>query len=292
MTDVSEKKGRRKIPKNPDGTMTLLEHIIELRNRMVKAAIIIVLGAIVGWILYPHLLDILKEPYCSLPKDKRYSGTGANECDLVFTGPLDGFMIRIKIGAIAGIIMTGPLWLYQIWAFITPGLKKNERKYTLTFIAASTVLFAMGMTLAYFTLHKGLHLLVSAAGEGTVALLAVDKYLSFVNMMLMIFGASFEVPLLVVMLNMVGILSYERLMKWQRAAIFCIFVFAAVVTPSGDPFTMCALAVPMVILFEGAVVIARFHDKRKAARVAADNFHDIPDDEASPLDRTPSNRDD
>lgn len=291
MTEVTEKRRRRRIPKNDDGTMTLLEHILDLRNRLAKAAIIVVLGGIVGVIIYPYLLDILKEPYCSLPADQRFGGEGGN-CDLVFTGPTDGFMIRIKIGALAGIIMTAPLWLYQIWAFIAPGLKKNERKYTVIFVAASTVLFAMGMVLAYFALHKGLHLLISMAGEGTVALLSVDKYLSFVNMMLMVFGASFEVPLLVVMLNMVGILSYERLMKWQRISIFLIFVFAAVVTPTGDPFTMCALAVPMVLLFEVAVLIARFHDKRKAARVAAENFHDIPDDEASPLDRTPTKLDD
>ncbi len=272
--------------------MTLIEHLIELRNRVIKSVIIIALGSILGIYFYDHILDILKEPYCNLPVDHRLNIGGAKgSCKLIFTAPLEGFWIRIKVGAIAGAIITSPLWLHQLWAFITPGLKKNERKLSVIFIVCSTVLFMGGAVLAYFTLSKGLGILIGHAGNGTAALLAVGPYISFATAMLLIFGASFEFPLLIAMLNLVGVLSFERLMRWQRIIIFLVFVFAAIATPSQDPFTMCALAVPMVLLFEIAVLVAYFHDKRKARRAAAAGFGDIPDDEASPLDTTPSSTD-
>lgn len=271
--------------------MTLIEHLYELRNRLVKAVLFIVIGMVVAWFLYDHILTILKHPYCSLPASHRLNTGHGNSCSLIFTGPLDGFLIRLKVMLVAGIIMASPFWLYQLWAFITPGLKKKERKITIWFVISSTVLFIGGAALAYFVLTKGLRVLVESAGSGTVAALAVTSYLRFVLAMLTIFGVSFEVPLLIVMLNMVGVLSFERLKKMQRILIFAIFAFAAVVTPSQDPFTMCALAVPMVILFEGAVLVAWRHDKRKAAREDTEFFHNLSDDETSPLDTTPSDVD-
>jgi sec-independent protein translocase protein TatC len=167
-------------------------------------------------------------------------------------------------------VFTGPLWLYQIWAFITPGLRKNERKYTIIFILVSTALFAAGMTLAYLVLSKGLNILLTQAGNGVQALLTVNSYLSFVTLMLVIFGAAFELPLLIVMANLAGVLPGKLLKKSQRIGIFLIFLFAAVATPSTDPFTMCAMALPMVLLFEGAVLFAVVHDRRKARRRAAE----------------------
>lgn len=286
-TVADQSKRRRRPPRTPDGTMTLIEHLMELRNRIFKAAIVIVLGSIVGIVFYSQILDILKQPYCDLPADHRLVVGSKDKCALIFTGPLEGFFTRIKVGAIAGIILTSPVWLYQLWAFITPGLKKNERKISLIFIVCSTLLFIGGACLAYFTLSKGLRILIGGAGNGTAALLAVGPYISFATAMLLIFGASFEFPLLISMLNMVGALSFERLMKWQRIIIFMVFVFAAIATPSQDPFTMCALAVPMVVLFELAVLVAYFHDKRKSKRQAAESFTDIPDDVASPLDSRP-----
>ena len=169
---------------------------------------------------------------------------------------LDGFTTRLKVAVISGAVFTAPLWLYQIWAFITPGLKRNERKYTVVFIAASTILFVAGMSLAYLVLSRGLHVLVGAAGSGTLAILTVNSYLSFVTLLLTVFGLAFELPLLVVMANLVGVLPAKLLRKSQRIAIFLIFLFAAVATPSTDPFTMCAMAIPMCVLFEGAVVFA------------------------------------
>lgn len=272
--------------------MPLVEHLRELRNRLAKAVLFVAVGTVVAWFFYDHILAFLEAPYCSLPSKLRYSGQIDDSCSLVIQDPLSGFLRRIKVSALVGAVGSAPLWLYQIWAFVAPGLKRNEKRYTISFVIASTVLFACGAVLAYLTLAKGLQLLVSTAGEGTVALFTIDNYLSFVNTMLVVFGASFEVPLLVVMLNLVGVLSYQRLRRWQRVAIFLIFVFAAIATPSQDPFTMCALAVPMCALFEGAVLFAFVHDRRKARREAAESFHELPDDVASPLDTTPSTIDD
>jgi sec-independent protein translocase protein TatC len=280
----------RRTPRTPDGTMTLIEHLYELRNRIMKAAVFVVIGMIVAWFLYNGILAILKHPYCALPSKYRLipENNPNNKCPLVYTGPLDAFLIRLKVMLISGIVLSSPFWLYQLWAFITPGLKKNERRLTVTFVGASTVLFAGGACLAFFVLTKGLRVLVESGGSGTAALLSINQYLSFVIAMLTIFGASFEVPLLIVMLNMVGVLSYARLKKMQRILIFAIFAFSAIATPSQDPFTMLALAVPMCILFEAAVVICWRHDKRKAARGDNEFFRNLSDDETSPLDETPS----
>ncbi len=270
-----------------DGTMSLRDHIVELRSRLLKALLFIGLGAIVGWILYPAILEVLKAPYCDLPADRRFPPQAVGEdCKLLFTAPLDGFILRLKVGAICGVILAAPFWLYQLWAFVTPGLHRRERRYTVLFVSASTVLFAAGAVLSYFTIEKALALLVNLAGNDTVAAIEVTKYISFVTSMLLVFGAAFELPLLVTMLNLVGILSAARLLRWQRLAIFLIFVFAAVATPSQDPISMCMLAIPMALLFEISVFFAWLHDRRKARREAAAGFGDLSDDVASPLDLT------
>jgi sec-independent protein translocase protein TatC len=243
--------------------------------------VIVAAGAVLGWYLYGPILDFLKHPYCSVPAKYRYQPQGAGECVLTYNGVLDGFTARLKVSVIAGAVFTGPLWLYQIWAFITPGLRRNERRYTLAFIAASTVLFAAGCTLAYVVLAKGLRVLLEQAGYGTQALLTVGDYISFVTMMLIAFGAAFEVPLLVVMANFAGVLSARLLKKSRRLGIFLIFLFAAIATPSTDPFTMCAMALPMVVLFEAAIQIAVVHDRRKARRQAAERAAEHLDDAVS-----------
>ena len=267
--------------------MTLIEHLTELRNRLFKASVFVVLGMVVGWFLYQPVLDLLKRPYCALPPDKRFP-PNTTGCELVFFGVGDGFLIRIKVVFITGLVLSAPFWLYQLWAFVTPGLKKNERKWTMVFVSSATVLFALGMTIAYLILPKALHVLVGLAGDGVAPLFAVKDYLSFIMSMLLIFGVAFELPLLVVILNLAGVLTYKRLMSWQRMAIFLIFVFAAVATPSQDPISMIFMAVPLCLLFEVAVLVARFHDKRKAEREAVESFENLSDDEASPLDYTPS----
>jgi sec-independent protein translocase protein TatC len=271
---------------NPEGRMSVLDHLRELRRRLIIAVLFIVAGAIAGWFLYDPVLKFLEHPYCSVPIKYRYHSGDGKSCDLIYTGVLDGFTTRLKVSFIAGTVFSAPFWLYQIWGFVTPGLRKNERKYTVVFIVASTVLFAAGMALAYVVLSKGILVLLKASGEGTQALLTVNAYLSFVTLMLVIFGAAFELPLLVVMANLAGVLSAKVLKKSQRIAIFLIFAFAAVATPSTDPFTMCAMAIPMVVLFEGAVLFAVVRERRRARR--APEPEQYPDDDLpSPLDAIP-----
>jgi sec-independent protein translocase protein TatC len=227
-----------------------------------------------------------------VPAKYRYIANNTSNCALVYHGVLDGFTTRLKVCAISGAVLTGPLWLYQVWAFITPGLRKNERKYTLWFIFFSTVLFAAGVSLAYVVLSKGLRFVLEQAGSGAVAQLTVSDYISFVTLMLVVFGAAFELPLLIVMANFVGVLPARLLKKSRRIAIFLIFLFAAIATPSTDPFTMCAMAVPMAVLFEVAVQVAAVHDRRKARREAAERAEPHLDDaEPSQVDPIPHSLD-
>jgi sec-independent protein translocase protein TatC len=271
--------------------MSVLDHLRELRHRLIMVVLIVALGGVLGWIFYTPILDFLKHPYCSVPTKYRYVPQGGQECTLIYHGVLDGFTARLKISVIAGAVLTGPLWLYQIWAFITPGLRKNERKYTLRFIVASSALFVAGMALAYVVLAKGLNFVLEAAGAGTQALLTVNDYISFVTLMLIVFGLAFELPLILIMANLAGVLPAKLLKKSQRVGIFLIFVFCAVATPSTDPFTMCAMAFPMVLLFEGAVLFATVHDRRKARRKAEEAAladHERLDDETpSTVDAVP-----
>jgi sec-independent protein translocase protein TatC len=259
--------------------MSVLDHLRELRRRLILIVLFIAAGAVVGWLLYDPVLRFMEHPYCSVPVKYRYHGTDGKSCDLIYTGVLDGFTTRLKVSVIAGCVFSAPFWLYQIWAFITPGLRRNERKYTIVFIVASTLLFAAGMGLAYVVLSKGLNVLLRAAGSGTQALLTVNAYLSFVTLMMLVFGAAFELPLLVVMANMAGVLPARLLLKSQRLAVFLIFTFAAIATPSTDPFTMCAMAVPMVLLFEAAVLFAVIRERRKARREAQRPPERYPDDD-------------
>jgi sec-independent protein translocase protein TatC len=200
--------------------------------------------------------------------------------------------IRLKVAFLAGAVLSAPFWLYQLWAFITPGLKRNEKRYGIGFVAVSSLLFAGGAALAYISLAKGLELLLTLAGDGVVIALTAKDYIGFVLSLLVAFGVSFEVPLIAIALNLVGILSYEVLRKSRRWIFFLTIVFAAFVTPTQDPFTMLLMAGPMVLLFEVAIQIARIVDKRRAKREAAEHFHDLDDDEASPLDASPSSLDD
>jgi sec-independent protein translocase protein TatC len=268
---------------NPEGRMTALDHLRELRRRLIITLIIITAGAIAGWYLYDPVLRLLERPYCNVDPRYRFAG-GDGSCVLVYHGVLDGFHMRLKVAFATGAALTAPLWLYQVWAFITPGLRKKERRFTVAFVLASTLLFALGAVLAYLVLERGLSFLLGQAGPNVVALLTVNSYLSFVLKMLIAFGVAFELPLIVVLANLAGVLPARALRKSQRVAIFLIFVFAAVATPSADPFSMCAMAVPMVALFEAAVLIATVHDKRKAQqRIARHAVEDAADRELSPI---------
>lgn len=267
--------------------MPVMDHLRELRRRVVIVLLIVAAGGVLGWLFYAQILDFLRHPYCEVPVKYRFESQGGS-CVLIYHGVLDGFTTRLKVSVIAGAVITGPLWLYQIWAFITPGLRKNERKYTLIFVVTSTLLFFAGMALAYAVLSRGLTFVLKASGSGTEALLTINDYISFVTLMLVVFGAAFELPLLVVMANFAGVLPAKALKKSRRVSIFLVFVFAAVATPSTDPFTMCAMAVPMVLLLEAAIQVAALHDRRKARRRAAEReAAQLEDDEPSAVDPIP-----
>ena len=264
--------------------MSLVDHFIELRTRVVRACVAIVIGMVVGFFIWHPVYNVLKHPYCSLPPSKRHPYGGGSGCELVYSHPLDGFSIKLKVSAIVGILISSPVWLYQLWAFITPGLKRNERRWALSFVAASLALFSGGVFAAYLMLSKALEFLLGAAGGGTTALLDIAQYIGFVTRVMLLFGLSFEFPLIIVILNLAHLVRHERLWSWRRMEVFLVTVFAAVVTPSTDPYTMLALASPLWVLYEVAALIAWGTDKRRDAKTAS--LAQISPDEASPSPMT------
>jgi sec-independent protein translocase protein TatC len=222
------------------------------------------------------MLHALTRPYCELPADHRLL---AGQCTLIVTGVMDAFRLTLKLSLYAGILLAAPIWLYQLWRFITPGLRRQERRYAYWFVGVSLMLFAAGGTFAWATLTRGLQFLLGFATSGVAPLLSFDSYLSFVTAMVLVFGVSFEFPLLIVMLNIAGVLSAARLRRSSRFIIFGIVVFAAGATPSQDPFTMLALAAPLALLYGAALIFAVVHDRRKAVDAPVE----IPDDELSVL---------
>lgn len=263
--------------------MSLEQHLRELRHRVGVSIAAVVAATILAYVFHHLLMRGLTHPYCTLPDGYRLV---QDRCSLVVTGVLDAFTLTLKLSLYVGVILSSPVWLYQIWRFITPALYAHERRHALTFVAASMGLFALGGLFAWLTLSKGLHFLLGFATGSISSLLTFDSYLSFVTAMVLVFAVSFEFPLLVVMLNRVGVISAQRLRSWARAIIFGIVVFAAVATPSQDPFTMLALAGPMCLLFGVALLVASAHDRRRDRRLAASPYGALADDELASLDST------
>jgi sec-independent protein translocase protein TatC len=255
---------------NPEARMSLIEHLRELRNRVIKCAVALTAGSVAGWVVYPWVWNFVKAPYCkaqvkTLSSAVAHSaGSLGPHCQLYFSGVFDPLFLRLQISIAAGVIISSPVWLYQLWAFIAPGLYKRERRWAYFFVGAAIPLFAVGATIAYFAMTRGLQWLLHLTPADTTALIFINTYLSYAAAMLLIFGLAFEIPLVIVLLNMAGVLTHKRFRKWRRMIIFLVFAFAAIFTPSPDPLSMLLLAIPCVALVEAAEVIVWANDRRRA----------------------------
>ena len=266
---------------DPEGRMPLMEHIRELRNRLVKAALALVLAMIVGFVFFDHIWNFVSHPFCAAVIDQ-HTGCKAQGDRLIVTGVFDPFMLRVQIAFFVGLIISSPVWLYQIWAFIAPGLYRREKRWAYLFVGTAVPLFAAGAVLAYFAMSRGLHYLLGLTPNGVTNLPTITNYLNYFQAMILGFGLAFELPLALVILNMAHILTHERFRKWRRLMIFCAFLFAGIANPSPDPVSMLMLAVPCVVLVEVAEVVVWANDRRRAR--IPDPYAGLADDEASPLE--------
>lgn len=251
---------RRRAKRQQKTTMSVVGHLTELRSRLVWSAIAFVLVSIAVFILYEPIADFIREPLCQ-NKDLL---PGKN-CELVTLRVTGGFNFRLKLTALVGIGLSSPIWLYQVYAFVAPALSQKEKRYSLPFLLSAVILFLIGAALAYLTLPTGLRVLFQLGGEAIDPLLGAEEYLDFVGFLLLGFGVMFEMPLVLVFLGLAGVITTKQLRRQRRVAIVVIFILAAVVTPSQDPYTMSALAVPLYGLYELTIlVVALLTRKRKA----------------------------
>jgi sec-independent protein translocase protein TatC len=259
-----------------------MEHLRELRNRVVKMALALAAGMTAGFVFFNQAWHVIERPLCSATI-RGHSGCRTLGVDqLVLSGPLDAFYLRVKVALIAGVILSSPVWLYQIWAFAGPGLHAREKRWSCLFLGAALPLFGVGITACYLSLGRSMRYLLGLTPGGVQNLIQVDQYMSFVMAMMLAFGLAFEVPLLIVMLNLAGILTHERFAKWRRVLIFGVFLIAGAANPSPDPVTMLILGGACAVLVEAAEFIVWSHDRRRA-RLHPDPYAGLADDELSPL---------
>lgn len=282
---TQQKSRRKRKKKNPDGTMSLVDHINELRRRLFISLVALAVGTVIGFLWYQHTLlgiptlgEILRGPYCSLPPEVRADFSGDGHCRLLATGPFEMFLLRLKVGALAGLVFSSPVWLSQIWGFITPGLHKNERHWTFTFVSLAVLLFVMGAVLAYCVVAYGLSFLLTIGKEVQITALSGERYYNFVLGLLVIFGVSFELPLVIAMLNIAGLVEYNDLKDKRSYIIVGLFIFAAFMTPGQDPVSMLILSISLTVIVEISIQFTRINDKRRKKRDG-----NLSDDEASPL---------
>ncbi|MFN2526873.1 MAG: twin-arginine translocase subunit TatC [Actinomycetota bacterium] len=245
--------------------MTVLEHLSELRQRLVVSLATFAVLSVIAFFFFEPITDFLLRPLCSLPADR----LGPQGCRLVFTGPLEPFLVRLKVTALVGLIAASPVWLYQLWAFVAPGLTSKEKRYAVPFVVTSVALFLIGAAIAYATMKLGLRFLLSLGGENFVPFLRADTYLTFLALVLLGFGATFELPLLLFFLGLAGIISVEQLRRQRKVAFVAAFAIAAVVTPTQDPYTMTGMALPLYGLYELVIGLLSLRAKRKARKARA-----------------------
>ncbi|HEY5250095.1 MAG TPA: twin-arginine translocase subunit TatC [Acidimicrobiales bacterium] len=250
---------RPKAPRPTPDAMTLVEHIGELRRRLIISVAVLVVTATVGFVVYPQILNFLKSPYCHV--------AGPKNCLLYANGPLVGLTLRIKIATYGGLFMASPVILWEVWRFITPGLRRNERRYALAFVTASVTLFAAGAVLAYYTFPHALQFLGKIGGPSLKEIYSPENYIGLILALMAVFGLTFEFPVILVSLELVGILQPAKLASWRRWAIVVLVAFSAIITPSGDPFSMMALAIPLYLFYEISIVIGKVLLRRRTPAV-------------------------
>lgn len=251
-----------------DDTMTLTEHLAELRTRIIRAGLAVTIGAIVIIAFYDEVLQFLAQPYIDLcnRKGEAFCPDGA---ELNAFSPTEGISVRIRVGMYGGIIVALPVILWQIWRFVVPALEAKEKKYAIPFVLSSVILFCAGATLAYFSVSKALDFLIGWSGEQVTEVYGVEKYINLVSVMIFAFGIGFLLPVLLVFLQLVGVVTPRTLLGGWRYAIVGIFILAAVITPSGDPVTLMTLSTPMIMLYFVAIFIGWVIARGKLRNAAA-----------------------
>jgi sec-independent protein translocase protein TatC len=247
-----------------EGRMPLMEHLTELRDRLIKSVIAVGVGMVIGFVAYDWIFDFLLDPYLDVARGDEDGFPG-----LIQTDPLEGFSVRLKISAYSGIALAMPVLLWQLWRFVSPGLYAKEKRYAIPFVASALVLFFLGAGLAYFTLPKALEFLGDIGGENLVQFYSPNKYFQLITYMMLAFGIGFEFPILLVFLQLAGILQADTLAKGRRYAFVGIFVLVAVITPSGDPFSLFMLAIPMYLFYEASILIGRLITRRREQATSA-----------------------
>jgi len=276
---LARRRGPTEFQRASDGSMTLIEHIRELRDRLFKASLAVAVGLVFGWIASRTAFGMLKVPYCALMTKQNLLVNGT--CSFYQMGAADGLVLRMKLALWLALIVAAPVWLYQLWAFIAPGLHRHERKWAYTFTAIAAPLFGLGVTLGFIMASIGLEVLMDLGVLGAT-MLEVTKYVSFMTGMMLLFGVSFEFPLLLLMLNFAGVVSGKKMLSWWRVAVFISFAFAAVTTPDPGPFGMTVFAACLSLLYFIAVGVALLNDKRKGR--GKEIYEGLDDDETSSID--------
>lgn len=242
--------------------MPLLEHLSELRQRLMRALIALAIGTVVGYVVFPPVLDLLIAPYCGAVVELR----GQADCNLVALRPLEPFAVRLRTSLVIGLFVGGPAIFYQLWRFITPGLTTTEKRYALPFVVLSQVMFALGIGFAYLVIPQGLRILLTIGGPRIEALLAADEYLSFFLAMSIAFGLVFELPLVLISLVLVGVVSSSWLRQVRPYAVVIMFIASAFITPTVDAFTLLLIAGPMWLFYEFSILIAWLIERRRRRR--------------------------
>jgi sec-independent protein translocase protein TatC len=280
---VGERFVRSQRQQNPDGRMPLMEHIRELRNRVVKMALGLIAGMIVGLIFNDWAFRVIEHPLCAASVDGHTGCHVLGLNKLVADGVLDPFNLRLEVAFIVAVVLSSPVWLYQLWAFIAPGLYSREKRWGYIFLGSAIPLFLCGVTLAYWSLTRTMEYLLHLTPSGVSNLIDYDQYLSFVLTMLLAVGLVFELPLLIIMLNLAGIMTHARFKKWRRVMIFAVFVLAGIANPSPDPITMLIIGGVCVLMVEVAEFIVWNNDRRRA-RLHPSPYAGLADDELAPID--------